>query len=197
MSSEPRQGVVSLMKFKVALAGAAVVALALPVTAAVAGNGDKATGGGQVLLGSGDVKASTIAFTAQGTTEAAKGQVQFVDRSAGTGRNQVKYHGIVDCIEVTGTLAIIGGFKRGGEASDSADRFVLRVQDNGEPNRGADMIQFDNESDAPDTCGNDDENEPPEFALARGNAQVRDGDSANPQQRSMSFRKALRIAGLR
>ncbi len=175
----------------------AVVALAVPVGTAVAGNGDKATGGGKVLFSDGDVKASTIAFTAQGTTTDAKGQVQFIDRSAGTGKNQVKYHGVVDCIEVTGNAAIIGGYKKKGDPTDPDTRFVLRVTDNGEPNQGQDLIQFDNESDAADTCGDEDDDSPPEFALAHGNAQVRDGDSGNPpEQQSMSYTKALTLAGL-
>lgn len=186
------------MKLKHICAVAGMALVAIPASAAIAGNGDKATGGGQVLLGDSG-KASTIAFTAQGTTDSAKGQVQFVERSAGAGRNQEKYHGVVDCIEVTGNMAIIGGFERGGDAENEADRFVLRVQDNGEPNQGRDLIQFDDQSDAADTCGDDDEDDAPEFALARGNAQVRDGDGSNPQQRgsTMSFKKALKLGGLR
>ncbi|HUR84291.1 MAG TPA: hypothetical protein VMY78_03025, partial [Solirubrobacteraceae bacterium] len=152
------------MKLKAAVVCGAVVALAIPVTAS-AGNGDKATGGGQVLLGDSG-KASTIAFTAQGTTETAKGQVQFIDRSAGAGQNQTKYHGVVDCIEVTGNSAIIGGYRKKGDPNDPETRFVLRVTDNGEPNQGQDLIQFDNESDAADTCGDDNDDSPPEWALA-------------------------------
>lgn len=185
------------MRFKHVCALAGLALLAIPGSAAIAGNGDKATGGGQVLLGDSG-KASTIAFTAQGTTDAAKGQVQFVDRSVGAGRNQTKYHGVVDCIEVTGNMAIIGGYQKKGDANEEGDRFVLRVVDNGEPNQGQDMIQFDNQSTAPDTCGDDDDDEAPEWSLARGNAQVRDGDSGNPREGSaMSFRKALKLAALR
>jgi hypothetical protein len=186
------------MKIKRACALAAVVAMAVPASAAIAGNGDKATGGGKVLFSDNDVKASTIAFTAQGTTDAAKGQVQFIDRSAGTGRDQVKYHGVVDCIEV---IENFGGFRKGAEdPSDPDVRFVLRVTDNGEPNQGQDMIQFDEESEATDTCGDDDDDDTtPEFALANGNAQVRDGDADNPEQSGsmMSFKKALKLASLR
>jgi hypothetical protein len=188
------------MKLKHVCAVAGVALFAIPVSGAVAGNGDKATGGGQVLFSDGDVKASTIAFTAQGTTDDAKGQVQFVDRSEGTGQDAVKYHGVVDCIEVTGNLAVIGGFRKKGDPMDEEDRFVLRVQDNGEPNQGQDMIQFDSETDAADLCGDDDmDDTEPEFSLARGNAQVRDGDSSNPAESSsmMSFKKALRLGGLR
>ncbi len=187
------------MKLRHVCAVAGVALLAIPVSGAVAGNGDKATGGGKVLFSDDDVKASTIAFTAQGTTDAAKGLVQFVDRSEGTGKDQVKYHGVVDCIEAVGNLAVIGGFERGGDPENDADRFVLRVQDNGEPNQGQDLIQFDDQTSAADTCGDDDDDTDPEFALARGNAQVRDGDSSNPAKsgNTMSFKTALKLAGLR
>ena len=182
------------MKVRTALVCAAGLTFAAPLTAD-AGNGDKATGGGQVLIDSGDAKASTIAFTAQGTTSDAKGQVQLVDRSSTT--PETKYHGVVDCIEVTGKLAVIGGYKKKSGPANTADRFVLRVMDNGEPNQGADMIQFDRESAAPDTCGNNDDNAEPDLTLARGNAQVRDGDASNPPARMMGFAKALSLAGLR
>ena len=182
------------MKIKRACALAAAVALAIPVSAAVAGNGDKVTGGGQVLFSDDDVKRSTIAFTAQGTSTAAKGQVQFIDRSAGTGRDQVKYHGVVDCVEVEGQYAEVGGYRKG---TENLDRFILRVFDGGEPNQGNDMIQFDNETED-NRCGNDNDDEDPDVALAKGNAQVRDGDASNPSSKqSMSFRSALKLAGLR
>jgi hypothetical protein len=162
------------LKIKTTLALAALAALAFSATYASAGNGDKVTGGGQVLLG-GSGKGSTIAFTAQGTTTAAKGQVQFIDRSAGTGKSQVKYHGVVTCIEVTGNFGVIGGHRKGAPA----DEFTLRVVDNGEPNQGNDMIQFSEVSDDA-RCGDGEADEQPEFSLARGNAQVRDGDGMNP-----------------
>lgn len=165
------------MKLKLMLAMAGLAVFALNSAVATAGNGDKVTGGGQVIFSEGDVKASTIAFTAQGTTETAKGQIQFIDRSAGAGRDQDKYHGVVDCLEVTGNYGVVGGYKRG----NTDNRFVLRVVDNGEPNQGADMIQFDNETED-NACGDDNEDDQPEFSLAHGNAKVRDGDSSNPPQ---------------
>jgi hypothetical protein len=178
------------MRKKFVLACVAVGALAIPAASAVAGNGDKATGGGQVLFDSSDAKASTIAFTAQGTTTQAKGQVQLVDRSASTA--YTKFHGVVDCIEVDGNYAVIGGANR----DDAADRFTLRVVDNGEPNKGADMIAFDTESDD-FRCGDNNDDDPPTLSLARGNAQVRDGDGTNPSKSgSMSFARALKLAGI-
>jgi hypothetical protein len=164
------------LKLKIMLTLAGLAALAITSGPASAGNGDKATGGGQILVGSN--AGSTIAFTAQGTTSAAKGQVQFIDRTAGKGQSQVKFHGVVDCIEVIGNFAVIGGETRNGTP------FTLRVEDNGEPNQGADMIQF--ETDSEFICGDQEEDDPPEFSLGRGNAQVRDGDLSNPAQQSSS-----------
>ena len=177
------------MKLRLMFALAGLAALAMTSGTATAGNGDKVTGGGQVIFSEGDVKASTIAFTAQGTTETAKGQIQFIDRSEGGGRDAVKYHGVVDCLEVTGNYGVLGGYKK----RTGGNRFVLRVVDNGEPNQGADMIQFDNETED-NACGDDEDDSPPEFSLARGNAQVRDGDSSNPPESSGA--SALSLFGL-
>ncbi|MGH2837551.1 MAG: hypothetical protein ACRDJY_04280 [Thermoleophilaceae bacterium] len=183
------------MKLKIMLAMAGVALFALSGSMATAGTGDKVTGGGQTIIGNSG-KGSTIAFTAQQDAGAgnssAKGQVQFIDRSAGTGRNQVKYHGIVDCVEVDGEFGVIGGFKRG----DEGDRFSLRVVDNGEPNNGMDLIQFGEEEDN-STCGDGNDDEPPsmEFTLSRGNAQVRDGDTTSPAPQQSSSSSALSVLG--
>ena len=172
------------MKIKVLAVGAfAVLAFSTATATAGSGKNDKITGGGQVLLGSEDVKRSTIAFTAQGTNQIAKGQVQFIDRSAGAGKNQVKYHGVVDCVETLENYGIASGYKKGDTTPDEGPRFVLRVLDNGEgANAENDMIAFDDEV-APedDTCQDDEQEDDDEFtiALAKGNAQVKDGDSAN------------------
>jgi hypothetical protein len=184
------------LKFKIMLATAGVALFALSGPFATAGNGDKVTGGGQTFLGNSG-KGSTIAFTAQqdagAGSSSAKGQVQFIDRSNGAGKNQTKYHGVVDCVEVEGNFGVIGGHKRG----DTTDRFSLRVVDNGEPNNGVDLIQFGEEEDN-STCGDGNDDEPPsmEFSLARGNAQVRDGDTTSPAQQQSNSSSALSVLGL-
>lgn len=149
----------------ITLAGVSVagVALALSGVSAFAGQGDAATGGGQILVGSDGGAGSTIAFTAQGTAEAGRGQVQYVDRS---GEEQVVQHGTVTCIDVQGNEARIAGTWRDGGS------FGLYVQDNGEGSKatGEDMIAL-----TPDLTGCEsdrDDNDP--TGLARGNAQVRD-----------------------
>jgi len=125
-------------------------------------------------------RTSTLAFTAQGTVDGAMGQVQLIDRQAGTGRNSVRFHGVVTCVE-TGpgpngeNFGIASGHKRG----DDSIPFVLRVIDNGQPNEGTDMIQFDRGEDAMDTCGDDKDNADLSGQVAHGNAKVRNGDDTN------------------
>ena len=147
-----------------ALAGA----LSLGAVSAFAAPSEfKATGGGQTLIGTNGA-GNTIAFTAQGNPEAAKGQVQVIDRTAGRGQDQVKFHGIVECILVEGNSAEIAGQER-----DTGQPFTLRVVDNGE---GAaadnDLIFFDDVEDDPECESGDEDDEDPDIELARGNVQV-------------------------
>lgn len=143
--------------------GVAGAALALSGASAFAGQGDAATGGGQILVGdkgAGD----TIAFTAQGSAAAATGQVQYVDREGGTGQGQTVMHGTVTCIDVQGNVARIAGEWRDGGT------FGLYVEDNGEGAGANDMIAITpNLTD----CSDDRDDDEP-TGLARGNAQVRD-----------------------
>ena len=141
--------------------GVAGAALAVSGTAALAGQQDAARGGGQILVGSEGGPGSTIAFTAEGTTEAARGQVQYVDRS---GEEQVVQHGTVSCVDVQGTVARVAGTWRDGGT------FGLYVEDNGNGD-GTDIVAltpFNNTN-----CADDPEEEN-RTALARGNAQVWD-----------------------
>ena len=172
------------LKLKMTLAIAGLAALAISSGTATAGNGDKITGGGQVVLDTENpgARTSTLAFTAQGTDDAggAKGQVQLIDRQAGTGKSSVRFHGVVTCVE-TGpgpddeNFGIASGHKRG----DDSVPFVLRVIDNGQPNEGTDLIQFDRGDDANDTCGDDNDDAELSGQVAHGNAKVRDGDTEN------------------
>lgn len=143
-----------------------LVAAAALVTAgvAVAGPGDAATGGGQTMVGAKGA-GDTIAFTAKGTIDAAQGQVQYVDRTGGTGNDQVVYHGTVSCLDVVGNVAkIAGSWNDGGT-------FGLYVEDNGEGKDSTDVVTvLPGES----TCDFDEPDDDEKTALARGNAQVRD-----------------------
>lgn len=157
------------MRFKQFVSLTAAVALAVPLAATAGSSTDRATGGGQILLGT-QGAGTTIAFTAQGTSEAAKGQVQVVDRAAGRGQDQVKFHGIVECILVEGNMAEIAGRER-----DSNDPFTLRVVDNGEGAAASnDMIFFDDVEDDRRCESDDNDDDDLQVALARGNAQVYD-----------------------
>ena len=134
-----------------------------------------ATGGGQILIGT-QGAGNTIAFTARNvegeTPDAARGQVQYVNREAGNGRDQVVLHGDVDCMVIDPAMntAHISGTYRDEEETP----FALYVQDNGEGAGAQDMIAI-----APiDAVSCSDETAEDEaMELGRGNAQVRDGES--------------------
>jgi hypothetical protein len=155
---------------RTALALAAATALVVAPTALAGSDRDRATGGGQILVGTRGA-GDTIAFTAQGTPEAATGQVQFVDRTGGTGKGNVRFHGVVDCILVVGNTAEIAGHER-----DTGDPFTLRVVDNGEGRNAveSDTIFFDDTADDEPCVQDDNDEDDPSVALARGNAQVYD-----------------------
>jgi hypothetical protein len=136
---------------------------------------DRVTGGGQTDVdttngGAGD----TLAFTARnekgGTTDAAQGNVTYIDREGGTGQGQVVYHGTVECLVVDGTSAFLAGAFEG--EGDLAGPFQLAVQDNGEGGDNTDAVTL-TQVDTP-TCDEDQHDEDAEGALARGNAQVYD-----------------------
>jgi hypothetical protein len=165
--------------------GALVLAMLLPTAATAASPRDRATGGGQILVGTDGGAGSTIAFTAQetvagGSPTDVKGQIQFIERTGGTGRGQVRGHYEVDCLEVTGNTAYIAGVLKNGDGTTS-ERIYLEVVDNGEGANamGADIVTVNRDAD-PDDDGDDDaENacDVPEggtVSLARGNAQVHD-----------------------
>ena len=148
---------------------AVLVAAAVPVTAAMAGSpNDRVTGGGQTLVGTKGA-GNTIAFNAQTTADGAKGQVQVVDRSAGTGQSQVRFHGIVDCLTVSGNSAEIFGHK----TEDASDVFTIYVMDNGEGAAANNDLVFLND-DPQSPCELQDDDDRGDVELARGNAQVYD-----------------------
>lgn len=148
---------------KFVLAGITAASAVLVAGVADAGPTPKATGGGQVLVGTKGA-GDTIAFTAQGTMEDGSGQVQYVDREGGTGNGQETYHGEVSCINVVGNTAYIAGVWRDGGT------FQLYVEDNGEGAAAdSDVVTLiPGES----GCDFDEPDDEDKVALARGNAQV-------------------------
>lgn len=153
------------MRTPITLLVAALAALAL---VAAGSPNDRATGGGQILVGdrgAGD----TIAFTAQEGRDGVKGQVQYVDREGGTGQGQTVLHGTVTCLTVEGNTATIGGLWR-----DGGD-FEIYVVDNGQGAAAeADIVTVNTEPSQVDCEQDDDEDDGDPIALARGNAQVYD-----------------------
>lgn len=203
------------------LLGAVAALTAVPVAADANSARDRATGGGQIIVDPNtppDAKGAfdTIAFTAQrerGATDAsglADGQVQVNRRTT----NQIKFHGIVEC------LIVIGGKSEGeafisGESRDGVP-FELYVFDGGKgaQERAEDltMIWYGEEisENQPDQiqppedehCGIEEDPEDVR-GMARGNNQVYDAseaNAANASQRSSktsSSTSALSLAGIR
>jgi hypothetical protein len=162
------------LKLRIALVCAALVALALPIVASAGSPTDRATGGGQVLIGTRGGAGDTIAFTAQ-DREDNPGQVQYIDR---TEEGQTKYHGRVACLMVMDNMAYIGGSWDNQGAGD----FNLYVEDNGQGANaaGADMIFIDEAADNP-MCDFDEPEDEDQLDLARGNTQVYDADGGEQE----------------
>jgi hypothetical protein len=176
------------VKLKAAVVCGAVVALAVPAIAGAAQAENKVTGGGQFLVPTDGGAGSTIAFVAQGTQDAAKGQIQTQDRS---GDAKVNRHGTVQCVAVTGNTAKIAGTWRNGSF------FHLYVEDNGQGSKavGADGLVLDYDADD-NQCDFDTPDETSD--LGRGNIKVHSGDSGSSSKSSQkaSWTKALTLAKL-
>lgn len=159
------------LKSTFALLTAAAAGSALVFTGgANAAQVDSATGGGQIMVGSEGGAGDTIAFTAKDDApdgEEDSGQVQFVDRTGGTGKGGAAQHGRVVCVNVDGNTARIGGVWTSGPAE--GENFGLYVQDNGEGD-GSDIVALSDFASA--ECAEEPDDQ--DWALARGNAQVRD-----------------------
>jgi hypothetical protein len=152
----------------VAAATATLAVAAMCAGSALAGapNG-RVTGGGQNPLESVTGPGNTIAFEAhQGSGTTATGNVQFIDRSAGTGQSQVKYHGTIECLFFdSSNSAQMYGHDRNG------DPFELFVMDNGEgASGGNDIASFNN--DPRGDCSKPDSSDEGSTQLFRGNSQV-------------------------
>lgn len=149
------------LKFAKVVLVLTVAALAIPVGLATANPPfSMANGGGQFEVPDEGGAGDTIAFTVRDEANP-KGQVQYVDRTGGTGQGQIVRHGQPTCFTVEGDTAEFT--VRWNDGSESS----VFVQDGG-PNN--DMIAV-----APDTspeCGDD---EPDELTnLSRGNVTVWD-----------------------
>ncbi len=169
-----------------------VLAFAIvPSSIAVAeSTGLKVTGGGQVIFGDQNGgPGDTIAFNAQqiapapGPMEAAdaKGELQVINRVAGTGLQQTRFHGDVTCIrEVTfedeqgneQTYVRFGGFEKV-RGKRTTTPFTVDTQDNGEGKDNDDYILFRERPQDADPCDDEElETELRSTTLARGNVQA-------------------------
>jgi hypothetical protein len=83
------------------------------------------------------------------------------------GPDGTRYHGDVTCLVVEDNLAVLAGTLDIGPD----EFFVLWVQDTVAGERGADMVEFDSTDNANQA---DCDIEEPDWALVRGNAQVKD-----------------------
>lgn len=159
---------------------ATVALLAVPAAATAGAPVDRVTGGGQILaMDQTTGPGSTIAFTAQGDAVDAKGQIQFNDRTNGTGRNQVRAHYVVDCVDVEDDVARVSGVNR----DDPDDGITMFIMDNGE-GMMADMdivvINPMGDGDEEDgACGVVDPSDEERMSggLARGNVKTYDVDA--------------------
>jgi hypothetical protein len=151
----------------------------------------QASGGGQVVMDGAGGAGDTIAFVAQrleagavqepGDDENpairdARGQLQVINRSAGTGRDQTRFHGTVTCFADYREVGEENVARFGGVGRDSTTnapvRFVVDVTDMGE--QGTDMVAFRRlAGDEGNPCADDgDGTELRSSALARGNVKI-------------------------
>ena len=176
------------------LVGGAVLALGIGsmASAQAAPAVYKVTGGGQIteLTSDGEPVAgpgNTIAFNAQADDAAgnnAKGQVQYIDRTAGRGLEQERFHGYVTCVVTMQSqnkmpaMARVQGQMRG-EASSTTVDFTIDVIDNGQGSMAEmDMISFrqgagpaDEDGDGDTSCDTGDDFDA-DGSLGRGNVQI-------------------------
>ena len=162
------------------LISGAVLAVALGgagVSQADRTSGFKVTGGGQIIADGVSGPGDTIAFQVQnidGATgaegsDAARGQVQSVQRADGAGRPTDKFHGEADCLVVVGKTARFAGQVRG---ATSLPFFRVDIVDNGQGGAAQenDMVLVQR-ADEPFDC--DDSGETGDDSdLARGNVKI-------------------------
>ena len=189
------------MKVRSGVLLGAIAALGLATLADAAPAPFQVTGGGQALTtadsngvqGPGD----TITFQAfipeRGVSEDSTGKVNIIDRVEGEGGQGDHFRGVVECTFLE-TDGLGGGYVElyGSGIKDDVSRdFVVRIRDNGQGAAAeADQIEFDLSVQEP-TCedSREDENDFPEFYLARGNAKIHkenSGASKSSSARSKS-----------
>jgi hypothetical protein len=173
------------MKVRIGVLVGAITALGLSTVADAAPSPFKVTGGGQALTtadssgvqGPGDTITFQAFIPATGVSEDSTGKVNIIDRTEGGSGQGDHFRGVVECTFLETDPATGMGYAElyGSGIKDDVSRdFVVRIQDNGQGAAAeADMIEFDLSVQEP-TCedSREDENDVPEFYLARGNAKI-------------------------
>jgi hypothetical protein len=149
------------------IAAAIAAALVAGASLATSAPAPKVTGGGQTLNGT-EGAGDTIAFVAQDTDgdegQAARGQVQYIDREDD---GQTVQHGTVSCLvyESENSARFAGTWNGGGT-------FEIAVTDNGEGSNADDDLIGVFPMSEPDCANDDGDDDDATTALARGNVQV-------------------------
>lgn len=173
------------MKVRIGVLLSAIAALGLSTVADAAPTTYKVTGGGQTFVDYDPEEGvqgpgNTITFQAfidgQGAQNDSSGQVNIIDRRQSENGKGDHFRGVVTCTFLAsdpaggGYVELIGH----GIKNDAERDFVVRIQDNGQ---GAaadnDLVEFDLAVEDPE-CEEqrDDDDDSPDFTLARGNAKI-------------------------
>ena len=172
------------MKVRSGVLLGAIAALGLATVADAAPSPYKVTGGGQALAsadssgvkGPGDTITFQAFIPATGVSQDSTGRVNIIDRTEGEGGKGDHFRGTVDCTFLE-TDGLGGGYVElygTGIKDDAARDFVVRIRDNGQGDAAEpDQIEFDlTVNEPPCEDSREDEEDVPEFFLARGNAKI-------------------------
>jgi hypothetical protein len=172
------------MKVRSGVLLGAIAALGLASAADAAPSPYKVTGGGQALAsadssgvkGPGDTITFQAFIPATGVSDASTGRVNIIDRTEGEGGKGDHFRGAVECTFLE-TDGLGGGYVElyGSGIKDDVERdFVVRIRDNGQGDAAdPDQIEFDlTVNEPPCEDSREDEDDAPEFFLARGNAKI-------------------------
>jgi hypothetical protein len=172
------------MKVRIGVLVGAIAALGLSSVADAAPSPYKVTGGGQALTtmtsdgvqGPGDTITFQAFIPATGVSDASTGKVNIIDRTEGGSGQGDHFRGAVECTFLE-TDGLGGGYVElyGTGIKDDVERdFVVRIRDNGQGDAAdPDQIEFDlTVNEPPCEDSREDEEDVPEFFLARGNAKI-------------------------
>lgn len=186
------------MRIRSGIVLGALAALTVAVSADAAPSPYKVTGGGQALTtadssgvqGPGDTITFQAFIPATGVSEGSTGKVNIIDRTEGGSGQGDHFRGAVECTFLE-TDGLGGGYAElygSGIKDDVARDFVVRIRDNGQGDAAEpDQIEFDlTVNEPPCEDSREDEEDVPEFFLARGNAKIHKENSGASKSSSAS-----------